>query len=557
MLIALRRVTATAAAIALLVYGMVAIDEHSDASWLVCLGLAGICLLFAWWPSGTRSLPIFNRTMLRWGTIVLVAFFLMTVQLVKVQVVESSQTYNRIEVTENGDVFQNPRVNLEAANERRGRILDRDGAVLADSMQRDDGTFERTYPESATAPLIGYYSPPLFGASGIEASFNDYLSGDKGGNPVVEWFDDLLHRQRGGYDLGMTIDLDLQRKAVEVLGERAGAVVLMDATTGEVLAMAGYPTFDPNQLYANAGQQTDDELAAINDYWASLINDPDSPLVFRPTQGLYTPGSTFKTVTSSASIAADVADPDTIYRDEGSLNVDGRIIIELNRPDTSKVDWTLEEAYSYSLNVIYAQVGLQLGADTLWDYASRFGFSEAIPFDIPTEESQIASSMDALTTSRALLAGTSFGQGEILTTPLQMAMVASAIANEGVMMKPFLVNTVMDEEGDVLERFRPEQWREVISEDTANTVRSMMLASVDYGFASGAQIEGVTVGGKTGTAETGGDESHAWFTGFVEDGERKLVVSVIVEHGGSGGAVALPIGRELLVQALAEGDTGE
>lgn len=550
MLVAARRFLATVIAATLIVYGMASTDENANQFWLLCLAGAGVALLFAWWPTGTRTLPIFNRTMLRWGTIIIVAFFLVSVQLVKVQVVDSAQTYNRVVLTDSGDVFQNARVNMETASQRRGSVLDREDRVLAESVIRDDQTFERVYPEPSAAPLIGYYSPPLFGASQLEASFNDYLSGSEGGNPVVEWFDSLLHRERGGYDLKLTLDLELQQQAAELLGDRAGAVVLMDATTGEVLAMVGYPTYDPGRLYANAGQQTSEELAAINAYWQELLNDPASPLVFRPTQGLYTPGSTFKTVTASAAISENVADPEQVYRDEGSLNVDGRIIIELNRPDESKVDWTLEEAYSYSLNVVFAQVGLQLGAESLWEYGTRFGFDEAVPFDILTEAGQIASSEEALLSSRALVADTAFGQGEILTTPLEMALVVSAIVNDGVMMEPFLVQEVLDDEGNPLERFRPDQWREVVPAEVADAVRSMMLASVDYGFASNARIDGVTVGGKTGTAETGGDESHAWFTGFVEDGERELVVSVIVEGGGSGGEVALPIGRDLLERAL-------
>lgn len=557
MLTALRRTVATLIALGLIVYGMAVTDESTDSQWLLSVAGAGVALLFAWWPKGTRSLPIFNRTMLRWGTIVLVCFFLMTVQLLKIQVVESSQIYNRTVVTESGDVFQNPRVTMDTANHRRGAIVDRDGQVLVESVQREDGTYDRTYPQPAAAQVVGFYSPPLYGTSRLEASFNEYLSGGEGGNPVVEWFDNLLHRDRGGYDLQLTLDLELQQAAVDLLGERAGAVTLMDATTGEVLAMAGYPNYDPSRLHANAGQQTTEELEAIEAYWAELINDPTGPLVFRPTQGLYSPGSTFKTITVSAALAEGIAEPDTIFRDEGSLNVDGRIIIELNRPDESRVDWTLEEAYSYSLNVVFAQVGLQLGAETLWEWGERFGVNEEVPFDMLTEAGQMASDRDAWNNSRALVADSAFGQGEILTTPLHMAMAVSAVANGGTMMEPFLVQTVLDEDGDVLERFRPDTWREVMSGDVAADVRGMMLASVEYGYASAAQIEGVTVGGKTGTAEVGDGESHAWFTGFAEAGERRLVVSVIVEHGGAGSATALPIGRDLLVQALNQDPTGD
>ena len=553
MLVTLRRTLATLVAAALIGHGLLTTNESTDSVWLLSLGGAGVALLIAWWPRGTRTLPIFNRAMLRWGTIVLVSFFLISIQLIKIQVVESNQTFNRIVVTESGDVFQNPRVSMDTAQHQRGAIVDRNGVVLAESVLRDDGTYERSYPAQAAAPLIGYYSPPLYGASQLEASFNSYLSGSEGGNPVVEWFDQLLHRERRGFDLHLSLDIELQQLAVDLLGTRAGAVVLMDARSGEVLAMAGYPTYNPSQLYANAGQQTSEELAAIEAYWSSLVNDPAAPLVFRPTQGLYTPGSTFKTLTAAAALSEGISDPAKIYRNEGALNVDGRIIIEPNRPDESRVDWTLEESYSYSLNVVFAQIGIELGADLIWEWADRFGVTDEIPFDVLTSSGQVASSRSALVDSLALVADTAFGQGEILTTPLEMAMIVSAVANNGTMMEPYLVNSVRDENDQVMERFSPNRWREVLSSQVAAEMRSLMIASVDYGYATGAAIEGVTVGGKTGTAETGEGAPHAWFTGFAESGDRTLVVSVIVENGGSGSQVALPIGRDLLGAAIEKG----
>lgn len=556
MVIRFIRALAALAFIGIVVWGMVATDGSTETTWLLCVLAAGACLLIAIWPIGTRRLPIFNRTMMRWATIVLACFIMISIQLVKLQVVESSNTFDRIVVTENGEVYQNARVVMGQARQVRGSIYDRDGQLLAGSIQRDDGTWERTYPEPAAGQVVGYYSPPLFGASQLEASFNDYLSGTSGGNPVVEWFDGLLNRNRPGHNLNLTLDLDLQQQAVELLGERNGAVVLMDATTGEVLAIAGYPTYDPSRLYANVGQQSEEELAAIDSYWAELVGNPDGPLVFRPTQGLFTPGSVFKTVTATAAIAEGVANPDAIYRNEGALEVDGRIIIELNRPDTSRVDWTLEESYSWSLNVVFAQIGLQLGAERLWDWAERFGMLDEAPFDVLTDAGQLASSLSALQDSQALVADTAFGQGEILTSPLEMALITSAIANNGDMMRPRLVSSVTDTEGKSLERFQPQVWRNVVSPDVAGQVRALMVASADYGYASAAWIDGVEVGAKTGTAETGQDTSHAWFTGYALDGERKLVVSVIVEHAGSGGTHALPIGRELLVSAIARERAG-
>ncbi|MEX2314887.1 MAG: penicillin-binding transpeptidase domain-containing protein, partial [Thermomicrobiales bacterium] len=350
------------------------------------------------------------------------------------------------------------------------RIFDSEGRLLADTVQREDGTYARSWPEPTTGPLIGYYSPQIYGLTNLEAEYDEYLSGTDGGNPAEEWLNGILHKQQPGYDLELTIDLDLQKLASELLDGRAGAVVLMDAETGEMLAMFGAPVFDPNRLYANLGQQTDEEIAAIEAYWAELNEHPDDPLVFRPTDGLYNPGSTFKSVTASAIVDSGEATAATIYRDEGALEVDGRIIEELNRPDPNKVDWTLEESYAYSLNVVFAQLGLQLGSQEFWDYARRFGFGEAIPFDFETAPTQLADSRDELN-DRALLAATGFGQGQIFASPLQMAMVVAVVVNDGVMMVPTIVDRVLGENGEVLEEFGSEEWRRVISGESAAVIR--------------------------------------------------------------------------------------
>lgn len=540
------RFAAFAAAMILLAFGLSDTDEQADLFWLACLGGAGVLLAMAWWPRDTRTLPIFNRTILRWATIILVGFALVTVQLVRVQIVESSRTINRVGEAPNGEVIVNPRVRLKALEMQRGRIFDRDGALLADTIQREDGTYQRTYPELTTAPLIGYYSPQIYGSSNIELEFEEYLSGSDGGNPAEEWLNGILHEDKRGYDLGLTVDLQLQQQAIELLAGRPGAVVLMDAETGAVLAMAGEPLFDPNRLYANEGQLNREQVVAVQDYWAQLNADENAPLVFRPTQGLYTPGSTFKTVTSTAYLDEGVGDLNTVFRDEGLLDVDGRTIIEANRPDPNKVDYTLEESFAYSLNVVYAQIALQVGSQTLWDYATKFGFGEQIPFDFyTTEGTQIASSREVLN-NRTLLADTGFGQGEILTSPLQMAMVMAAIENGGEMPRPYVVETVHEADGEVLERFGNNTWGRVMHAETASSMRALLQASAEYGGAQGIEIAGATTGGKTGTAEAGIDVSHAWFIGFAEAGDRKLVVSVIVEGGGRGAETALPIGRAML-----------
>ncbi|HAX24568.1 MAG TPA: penicillin-binding protein 2 [Thermomicrobiales bacterium] len=531
-------------------YGLGETSDRADERWLLLLAGAGIMLAVAWWPRGTRSLPIYNRTVLRWATIIVVGFTLVTIQLVRIQVVEGNRIASRSAETADGQVVQNPRERLRALQVQRGSILDRHGQVLADSVQIKDGTFIRRYPNTEAAGLIGYYSPALYGSTNIERAFDQYLSGQKGGNPAEEWLNGVVHADKRGYDVGLSIDINLQAKANELLAGRPGAVVLMDAQTGEVLAMAGAPSFDPNRLYANTGQQSDEEMATIRAYWAELIADPNAPLVFRPTQGLFSPGSTFKTVTASALVDSGKANADTVFRDEGLFEVDGRVVEEPNRPDPTQINFTLEQAYAWSLNVVFAQIGLQLGSDTLLDYAQRFGFGSSLAFDFPTAETQIASSRDELN-NRALLADTGFGQGQILATPLQMAVVAATIANDGAAPRPSVVEQVVDPDGNVLERFAHGDGHRVISPESAATMRRLMEASASYGYARGVEIDGATVGGKTGTAEVGEGEPHSWYTGYAISGNRRIAVAVIVEHAGAGSKVALPIGAEMLRAALA------
>lgn len=546
------RLAAFVGALLVLGYGFGDTDQDADRVWLLSLGVAGVLLGIAWWPRATRNLPIFNRTLLRWATIILVGFALVSVQLVRVQIVQSARTLGRVGEAPNGEVVTNPRDRLRALEMQRGRILDREGRVLADTVQLDDGTFARTWPELSTAGLIGYYSPSLYGATNIEEAFDAYLSGEEGGDPAEEWLNGVLNEEQRGYDLGLTIDLDLQQQADELLAGRPGAVVLLDAETGAVLAMVGAPTFDPNRLYANLGQQTDEEIEAIQAYWAEINADESGPLIFRPTQGVYNPGSTFKTVTASALVDTGEATAETVYRDEGILEVEGRVIEEANRPDPSTVNYTLEESYAYSLNVVFAQIGLQLGSDDLLDYANRFGIGERIPFDIPTtSDSQVASSREALN-NRALLADTGFGQGEILVSPLQMALVAATVANDGVRPAAHVVDSVLGEDGEVLDNLNTDDGKRVMSEESAATMQRLMRASVDYGYARGVTVDAENVGGKTGTAEVGEGEPHSWFTGYAEAGERSYAVAVIVERGGPGSQAALPIGSAMLQAVLAQ-----
>jgi peptidoglycan glycosyltransferase len=417
--------------------------------------------------------------------------------------------------------------------------------------EEEASRFRRIYPEPAAASLVGYYSPLQFGTTGLEAAYDDVLSGESTTSPRA-WFErEILGRPQSGGSVSLTIDMELQQAAADMLSGSNGAVVLIDVQTGAILAMASAPAIEPNSLVAVNRDETEDAAR----YWDLLTSDPDLPLIPRATVGLYAPGSTFKTITAAAAIDSGLADPETIYEDDGSLEIDGRILVENNRPDDSIDEWTLREGLMWSLNVVYAQVGLELGADELERYAAGFGFGADLPIDLPTSESQLASNESTLEDPNAL-ADTAFGQGELLVSPLHMALVATAFANEGQIMRPYVAEETSAADGDVIERAEPGVWRSPISAETAGDVQAMMVDAVESGLIQAAQIPGLVVGGKTGTAEVTDQRPHSWFIGFAGDSEPQYAVSVLLENGGRGQGTSLDIGRDMLALAAGSGIAG-
>jgi peptidoglycan glycosyltransferase len=284
--------------------------------------------------------------------------------------------------------------------------------------------------------------------------------------------------------------------------------------------------------------------------WQNLMVDAGNPQLPRATQGLYPPGSIFKTITAAAALDAGQATPETRYEDRGELKVDSHIIRELNRPNPPKNEYTLAEAFRFSLNVVFAQVALKLGPERLDDYAKRFGFDTDIPFDLRVARSQVANGPEFLQRKTGL-ADTGYGQGELLVSPLHMALVAATIANDGRMMQPYLVSSVTTRDGRVLQQWKPTIWRTPIGEAAARATRSMMVQSVEQGQGNPARIPGVQIGGKTGTAEIGvGTLTHAWFIAFGPEPEPQVAIAVVVEEGGGGARVAAPIAKRVLEYAL-------
>ncbi len=412
----------------------------------------------------------------------------------------------------------NPRILSAFADPHRGRVLDREGNVLAESLPGG----KRRYSDPSVAHLMGYLDA-RFGMQGAELVFNGELSGKSGGGSWQAAFDAEFRRTViRGLDVRLTIDPKIQAAAAGALGTRKGAVVALDPRNGEVLAMVSVPTYDPGSL-ATTGD--------------ALLTDPESPLLNRATQGRYPPGSTFKTVTAASALENKVITPDTPVTCPGEIVIDG-FPISCSNTAQGVGTYPFRDAFAYSVNAIFAQVGVQLGWNRLVEMARRFGFGSALDFTLDTAASQIVAPGSNQT--KTLLASTAFGQGELLATPLQMAVVASVVAKGGVLEQPHLgLDTVKG--GQHVRSLGSPSARRVLGPDVAATLRDFMVAVVDNGQADGVSIPGLKVAGKTGTAESGHGTSHAWFIGFAPADRPTIAVAVIVEDGGRGGVAASPI----------------
>jgi peptidoglycan glycosyltransferase len=449
----------------------------------------------------------------------------------------------------------NPRIAEEARRIVRGRILDRDGRVLAENQPLPDGGSRRTYPTGGLANLVGYHSE-RFGNSGLEEKFDDYLRGARSADPFDRLISSLLHRPTVGSDLVLTLDARIQQAAVEALGSNPGAVVALDPKTGAILALASAPTFDP---------------ATIDEHWQALVADPAGPLVDRALQSAYTPGSVFKVVTASAALDLGLVNPTEKFRCVDPIQIDGLTVDCRNHAQLPVVDF--REAFAWSCNRTFALTGLELGTSKLaladglkapfpWqndvpksaqrldDYANRFWIGRSVPFELPVEAGQVKGSTDWYP---SLLAQTGFGQGELAATPMQMALVAATIANNGAVPAPYVASQVRSPGGATTTLKDPGgTLGQAIGSKTAATMNEMMVLSVDTAYAHPAAIQGVKVGGKTGTAEAGetGSTPHSWFIGYAPADDPKIAVAVIMERKGSGTDFATPAARTVLERGL-------
>jgi penicillin-binding protein A len=514
-----------------------------------------------------------NRRIRHLGLAFVVLYTVLFAQLNRVQFVQA-EAYR----TNAGNI----RPLLREFGQERGDIVTADGVVVAMSVPVEGGEvdFRREYPTGERyAHVVGFQSFNQ-GAFGLEREFNDRLAGDS----VEQQFEsvkDLFRERDTTGTVVMTLRDDLQQAAMEALGERNGSVVAIDPRTGEILAMWTYPSFDPNLLSGLDG-------SAVNEAYRSLLADPEDPLLAKAFREVFFPGSTFKLVTAAAALDNTQIGPNAPVFPTGDIYRPLPSGSPIRNFGNSTCGGNLREVLRVSCNTAFAEIGAEwVGPEAMVRTAENFGFNAAPPLDLPnvarstfpTDYGAFLADLDfyrgnhddpdapsvllngdtPIHENSAVLAQASIGQNDVKATPLQMAMVAAAIANEGLMMAPRVVSEIRAADGGNYERFEPSLWRVSMSPDAAEVLRDAMVNVAENGTARRMQVDGLVVGGKTGTAQLGSDppNSHAWVVGFAgpPGGPAEIAVAVIVEAqpGASeqtGGTVAAPIAQAVISTAF-------
>lgn len=421
----------------------------------------------------------------------------------------------------------NKRLWIDEESVLRGSITDRNGKTLVYSEKKDNMN-KRYYKYGRLYSHIIGYSYREYGKAGLELTYNNALL-NINENAAINEIKNLVLPSTVGNTLKLTIDHGLQERARELLRGRKGAVVVMNPINGEIYAMVSLPDFDTSNL---------------KDEWKGISEDPNSPLINRATQGLYTPGSIFKVITTIAAL--ETTNLEKEYNCTGSTNINGYIIKDYQGKAHGKID--LNGALINSCNTYFAEKSLNIGKDRIGSVAEGFMINKKIPFDLPLKTSNFPYRENLGKTD---IAASAIGQGKVIVTPLNMAMMASGIANGGEIVRPVLVKQIISKDGKVIKDIKTETLSRVTDSFTAIEVKQMMSDVVQLGTGTNARIKNVKVAGKTGTAENPSGNAHAWFIGFAPVDNPKIAVAVVLEEEGStGGKSAAPIARDLIIYGL-------
>lgn len=480
-----------------------------------------------------------NTPLRRLASVVLVMFLALMVSVTWVQYSQAPDLNNDA---------RNVRTLYREYGNARGPIVVA-GESIAYSVPVDDAFgYQRVYADGPLyAHITGHYSI-VYGRSGIERAMNTELNGSSDSLFLDRIQDLVTGRQPQGAVVELTIDPVVQQAAWDALGDQRGAVVALDPTTGAILAMVSKPSYDPTVLASH-------DTVGVNQAWAALNEAADDPLANRAIAGdTYPPGSTFKVVTAAAALEAGMT-PETEVPAPTELDLpeSSRVLRNFGGSACSSTGTqTLADALRISCNTAFGQLGLDLGDAALRDQAEAFGFGSELFVPMSVTESSFPDEPDRPSTALSAI-----GQYEVRVTPLQVAMVSAAVANGGVQMEPYLVRAVRDQDLAVITETQPEELRRSVSPGTAEALTRMMAGVVESGTGRAAQIPGVTVAGKTGTAQTTQEAApHAWFTAFAPVEQPRVAVAVVVENGGTmgneatGGAVAAPIARAVIEAVL-------
>ena len=419
---------------------------------------------------------------------------------------------------------------------KRGSIITSDGVTLAESLQQEDGTYVRSYPNgNLAAHTVGYYSTQ-YGSAGIESSMNDTLTGSKDYSSWENALNSLAGTSQPGNSVMLTINSRIQQAAEQALSGLSGAVVVLDPRTGAVLAKASSPTYDNTDI-------------------ASVLagNTADSAMYDRATQALYTPGSTFKVVTLSAALETGFATLDTTYSAPAEMDIGGAPVT--NAGDVGYGTISLQRAFAVSSNVAFGQLAVDLGAETLVQYANAYGYGTSLGQDFSTTPSIMPdpSTMTEWETAWAG-AGQPVGQGHTpgpQVTTMQNAVMVAAVANNGIAMNPYVVSQILAPDGTVVSTTQPRSLGQPISASTAEQIREAMLSVVQSGTGGEAAISGVQVAGKTGTGEVNNDNANSTFVGFAPYDTPTVAISVVIENYYDHDISAASVAGRVLAAALA------
>lgn len=410
----------------------------------------------------------------------------------------------------------------------RGQILASDGTVLAKTETKEDGKESRVYPYGRLfSHVVGYKDR---GSSGLESSEGIALLTSHA-DPMEQVQKEFKKEKNIGDNVVTTLDVGLQQAAYDGLGDHKGAVVVMNVKTGDILASVSKPDFDPNTI------STD---------WEALSNDSTgSPLYNRALQGLYPPGSTFKIVTALAYLQQNGSLDDFYFDCQGELT-NGNYTIHC-AGNAVHGEQTFAEAFANSCNCAFAQMGMDLNKNQFTEMSKTLGFGEKLNLELPSAVSKF--NVDK-TTADALMMQTSIGQGNTTMTPIHLAMVAGAVANNGTAMTPNFVKRIENYTGTQVSTGKSKEFGRFMSRDEASQIKELMKGVVENGTGQKLSDLGIPIAGKTGSAEHGDmtEPTHSWFVGFSDTGENDIVVCVIAESAGSGSSVAVPVAREIFAR---------